>query len=480
MVPMSSWRRRWSLLMLLGLLALSPAVDATNGAGGVTYYGVENDPERSTSGNDSAAAVRAATGAAGELPVRQSRTGQQILDDLDQLVRTQGEAGRLRPGLFVFHYSGHGSAQTPAGPAFIGTRDGVIDTDRLVDRLITITGERTTVLFLVDSCGAGNLQNSLNSRVRDEDGHRLNYTAVMGTRAMTAEDGGRCPRQGPVSIGEKLKEGLARAPNGRSPADANRDGTVSAQEAATYVQAQGDGFSSQHLGTDERLAQPVNGIPLINPAPPVQRAQPAASDPQRSARSGSADSMDYDAALQRLRFTDHVFVDTGHAADPLVGSPLLIPDLVLQGELEPGMFVFDAPDPMLRVTRDGATVLTALLDRMLYDQLRNTLTGELSELSVAPGFRSPWLDAALALLDAPPSPARRGDLGAFLSYTPDGGLLALTDHWKVSGSTAGTDGLRIAYRVSEPALPGLLGIGLLAGCLLRWRGSVAARRDASG
>ena len=63
MVPMSSWRRRWSLLMLLGLLALSPAVDATNGAGGVTYYGVENDPERSTSGNDSAAAVRAATGA---------------------------------------------------------------------------------------------------------------------------------------------------------------------------------------------------------------------------------------------------------------------------------------------------------------------------------------------------------------------------------------------------------------------------------
>jgi caspase domain-containing protein len=447
------------------VLAGAPAL-ASNGDNNTTYYGIENDADHSTSANDSATAVEEATGSTQNLPVQQSRTGQQILTDLDKLAQDHGEGGKLQSGLFVFHYSGHGSASTPDGPAVIGEPGGVIDTDQLVDKLLEIVGEDTSVLILIDSCGAGNLKNSLDKKVKDEDGKRLNYQAVMGTRKMEASDGGNSPRQGGSSIGDKVKDGLSKETDGKAKADKDKDGKVTLTEIAEYAQKEGDGFSSSYWGTDEGLKKVVTGTSLVNGKSRTDRAQNESSDPQGPANSGSGDSIHYSAETQVISFTDHFVIDTGYTNDPLEGAEIMIPQLILQGELEPGEFLFDAVDPFFRVVDSNSDLITAYLDHLLYDAERNTFEGLLRDLELSPGFSSPWADDALALTN-PTSPTYLSDVAPFFTYTPDSHFLQLTGNWNVENSTSGSDGIRIAHVVPLPDSFSLLGVGLFCMFVIR-------------
>ena len=461
-----SWAYIFAVTSALWIvLAGTPAL-ASNGDNNMTYYGVENDADHSTSANDSAAAVKGATGSTQNLPIQQSRTGQQILADLDKLAQDHGEGGKLKSGMFVFHYSGHGSASTPDGPAVIGEPGGVINTDQLVDKLLEIVSDETSVLILVDSCGAGNLKNSLDKKVKDVDGKRLNYQAVMGTKKMEASDGGNCPRQGGSSIGDKVKDGLSKGTDEKAKADKDKDGEVTLTEIAEYAKEEGDGFSSSFWGTDEGLNKVVSGTSLVNGESRTERAQNESSDPQGPANSGSRDSIHYSADSQLISFTDHFVIDTGYVNDPLEGAELMIPQFILRGELEPGEFLFDAVDPFFRVVDSNSDLITAYLDHLLYDVGRNTFEGMLRDLALSPGFSSPWADDALALTD-PTSPTYLSDVAPFFTYTPDSNFLQLIDNWNVNNSTSGSDSIRIAYLIPLPGSFSLVGVGLF--CIFAFR-----------
>jgi hypothetical protein len=446
------------LLLVTGCIALGPFVHAANHH--LTYYGVENDPDKSRSANDSAAAAAMASGSSDKLPVAQSRTGEQMLQDLDKLVQDHGDDGKLKPGVFVFHYSGHGNA-VPGGPALIGLPTGLIDTDQLVDKLIEIAGEDTKVLILIDSCGAGNLKNSLRSKVGNEDGKRMTYFAVMGTREF--EEGEVvCPRQGPVDIGSRVKDGLSKGDDGFAKADKDKDGKVSVKELGEYAQEEGDGFSSDFQtfdfeGEPSMIDTPVTGTELVNgvipPREPADKTKAGIPPPAL----GTESSLHYDAGSQVLSFSGHLIADTGFADDPLLGAEVLLPDLTLLGELDPLKYLFTASSPFLGVTKDDEVLLTGMLSQLVYNAATNDFVGEITDPVLATSGAG-WLEEAGAWLD-PFSPRFDPAVALFFSFRPTDSFLTLTQNFGAPGTFSGSPAIFVAP-IREPHTALLLAAAL--------------------
>jgi len=127
------------------VIALPPQILDIANAGNL-YYGVENDPDHSSSAEDVRDAIKKASGTKGKLPIKQNRGGSKILEDLDKLAEDHGAGGKLDcvGGVFIFHYSGHGGMNENL-KAVIGTPDDQITSDQVVDKLLEIVPECCTV-----------------------------------------------------------------------------------------------------------------------------------------------------------------------------------------------------------------------------------------------------------------------------------------------------------------------------------------------
>lgn len=465
-------RPRVAGMLVLGLLGACLAPGARANGHNLTYYGVENDPDKSESANKSADAAKQA-GSANDasknkkVPVKQSRTGAQILSDLDKLAQDHGTGGKLEPGLFIFHYSGHGDA-TVGGPAVIGEPPGpngenrAIDTNALIDKILSITTEDTKILLLLDSCGAGNLKVSLDNKIGNPPGKSLrHYFAVMGTRERRAGDP-RCPAQFGDDIGSQVKDGLAKGKDGKPKADENKDGKVSLRELGSYAQANGDGFTSSFFGTDAMLDMVITGTELVNGVTPTRKA--AAEQKAPANRSASQDSIHYDGVSQEISFTDHFVVDTGFPSDPLEGAELHIPTMRLLGQISPVDYLFQADDPAITIQDGTQVLLSGALAQLVYNAESNEFLGEI----LGPGFPaggSPWLDLAEELL-TPGAAGFDPDAAMFFGYQPELDFLARTQNLSEDGSARGADFVIINAPVAEPQSlllfgPALLGLAAL-------------------
>lgn len=461
-----------SVLLVLIMLGYFPA----QCAGGNLYYGVENDPEHSSSAEDLRDGLKSASGTTDEMPVKQNRGGNQILEDLDDLAQEHGANGKLdcESGVFIFHYSGHGSLDNQLR-AMIGQGDDWITSDQLVDKLLEIVPECCTVLMFIDSCGSGNFQKSLGDKVRSEDnpaGALLSYYGVFGTTEGTDPD--NCPRT-MASAGRYVKEGLTdKKPNGKLKADADDDGTVTVKELGDYVMARSNdlrlGFSGKYQSCDYEGEKPhmdyaVTDVGIDNAKKPPKEPEDKRDNEGKSGGS----SIVYDGETQVLSFSGHHMVDTGFVLDPILQADVHIPDFRLLGHLDSGHYLFEVVEGEGFEISNGLQVfMRAHIEYLLYCSQKNTFFGVIGDVEfpviningpmentgfaaanvMAAAPASPWITAMTNLFE-PTSPDYDPDRKLYLTYTPLDPILEMTEAFYFGAESTGSDGVFGAREIAE-------------------------------
>lgn len=192
-----------------------------------------------------------------------------------------------------------------------------------------------------------------------------------------------------------------------------------------------------------------------------------------AARSGSTDSVAFDAPTQFISFTDHIITDTGYGNDPMLQARIKIPSMNLLGQISPTEYLFEAGDSLFRVFDDDHEYFAGLLPQLIYDEIINEFVGEISDVS----FGSPnsdWVRNSEMLFD-PLSSDFDPRAKTFFSYKPDEDWLVSTDGLGTNSSVAGSDGIHVTYAVPESSTWNLFTAFLLWMLVLQVRRLTASR-----